>query len=197
MPAATRVLPPDHRGEWTRERDRRGRPEHPSHSRLAASPTSAMPHPPSHVMDDDEGITNHSLLSRTTASPRCKLLPSPVFRTVECTRLLCRTAVRTQHYHLSRVSPTVALLEMFNVSLESASSSPLHMQVGPSTASNFPLQPAYATTFNGCQGLTLDKTVLDLRCDVFVHGQLYTALSCIRVRGDSRMLFRTIRTIMI
>ncbi|KAJ8590070.1 hypothetical protein M405DRAFT_816876 [Rhizopogon salebrosus TDB-379] len=63
------------------------------------------------------------------------------------------------------------------------------MQVGPSTASNFPLRPAYATTFNGCQGLTLDKTVLDLRCDVFVHGQLYTALSRIRVRGDSRMLF--------
>ncbi|KAJ8589561.1 hypothetical protein M405DRAFT_738385 [Rhizopogon salebrosus TDB-379] len=86
---------------------------------------------------------------------------------------------------------------MFNVSLESASSSPLHIQVGPSTASNFPLRPAYATTFNGCQGLTLDKTVLDLRCDVFVHGQLYTAHSRIRVRGDSRMLFSDIRTIMI
>jgi hypothetical protein len=53
----------------------------------------------------------------------------------------------------------------------------------------FPLRPAYATTFSGCQSLTLDKTVLDLRCDVFVHGQLYTALSHIRARGDSRILF--------
>ncbi|KAJ8592472.1 hypothetical protein M405DRAFT_691750, partial [Rhizopogon salebrosus TDB-379] len=53
----------------------------------------------------------------------------------------------------------------------------------------FPLRPAYATTFSGCQSLTLDKTVLDSRCDVFVHGQLYTALSRIRVRGDSRILF--------
>ncbi|KAJ8595571.1 hypothetical protein M405DRAFT_329038 [Rhizopogon salebrosus TDB-379] len=61
----------------------------------------------------------------------------------------------------------------------------------------FPLRLAYATTFNGCQGLTLDKTVLDLRCSVFVHGQLYTALSRIRVRGDSHILFRTTRMIMI
>ncbi|KAG2335347.1 hypothetical protein BDR05DRAFT_832727, partial [Suillus weaverae] len=41
----------------------------------------------------------------------------------------------------------------------------------------FPLRPAYATTFNGSQGLTLEKTVLDLRTDSFAHGQLYTALS--------------------
>ncbi|KAG2071988.1 hypothetical protein BDR04DRAFT_1051958, partial [Suillus decipiens] len=41
----------------------------------------------------------------------------------------------------------------------------------------FPLRPAYATTFNGCQGLTLARTVLDLRTDPFAHGQLYTALS--------------------
>jgi hypothetical protein len=53
----------------------------------------------------------------------------------------------------------------------------------------FPLRLAYATTFNGCQGLTLDKTVLNLRCEVFAHGQLYTALSRIRNRADSRVLF--------
>jgi hypothetical protein len=34
----------------------------------------------------------------------------------------------------------------------------------------FPLHLAYATTFNGCQGLTLDKTVLNLCCKVFAHG---------------------------
>ncbi|KAG2348131.1 hypothetical protein BDR05DRAFT_957769 [Suillus weaverae] len=45
----------------------------------------------------------------------------------------------------------------------------------------FPLHPAYATTFNGSQGLTLEKMVLDLRTDSFAHGQLYTALS--RVHG--------------
>ncbi|KIN94736.1 hypothetical protein M404DRAFT_167456, partial [Pisolithus tinctorius Marx 270] len=41
----------------------------------------------------------------------------------------------------------------------------------------FPLAPAYATTFNSCQGLTLDAVSIDLTCPVFSHGQLYTALS--------------------
>ncbi|CAG8835143.1 13400_t:CDS:1, partial [Racocetra persica] len=41
----------------------------------------------------------------------------------------------------------------------------------------FPLRLAYATTFNSCQGLTLDRVVIDLRTHVFAHGQLYTALS--------------------
>lgn len=52
----------------------------------------------------------------------------------------------------------------------------------------FPLRLAYATTFNSCQGLTLDRTVLDLRTDVFAHGQLYTALSRVRTRHHSRIL---------
>ncbi|KAG2069095.1 hypothetical protein BDR04DRAFT_1022412, partial [Suillus decipiens] len=33
----------------------------------------------------------------------------------------------------------------------------------------FPLRPVYATTFNGSQGLTLEKAVLDLRADSFAH----------------------------
>src|SRR5882762_7771369 len=41
-----------------------------------------------------------------------------------------------------------------------------------------PLRPAYATTFNSCQGLTLNKIIVDLHNLVFAHGQLYTALSC-------------------
>ncbi|CAG8496235.1 7053_t:CDS:2 [Cetraspora pellucida] len=41
----------------------------------------------------------------------------------------------------------------------------------------FPLRLAYATTFNSCQGLTLDRVVIDLRTHVFAHGQQYTALS--------------------
>jgi ATP-dependent exoDNAse (exonuclease V) alpha subunit len=53
----------------------------------------------------------------------------------------------------------------------------------------FPLRVAYACTFNGCVGLTLDKTVLDLRTPVFAHGQLYTALSRVRCRADTRLLF--------
>lgn len=51
-----------------------------------------------------------------------------------------------------------------------------------------PLRLAYATTFNGCQGLTLDRTVLDLRTEVFAHGQLYTAVSRVRCRDHSRVL---------
>jgi hypothetical protein len=53
----------------------------------------------------------------------------------------------------------------------------------------YPLCLAYATTFNRCVGLTLDQTVLDLRHDVFAHGQLYTALSQVRKREDSHVLF--------
>ncbi|KZT08459.1 uncharacterized protein LAESUDRAFT_648888 [Laetiporus sulphureus 93-53] len=49
----------------------------------------------------------------------------------------------------------------------------------------FPLAPAYATTFNSCQGLTLDRIGVDLTRDVFCHGQLYTMLSRIRHRSHA------------
>ena len=49
----------------------------------------------------------------------------------------------------------------------------------------FPLAPAYASTFHSCQGLTLDRVGVDLTEDVFTHGQLYTALSRIRNRSDA------------
>ena len=52
----------------------------------------------------------------------------------------------------------------------------------------FPLRLAYATTFHGCVGLTLDKTVLDTRTDVFTHGQLYTSLSRVRNRTHTHLL---------
>lgn len=48
----------------------------------------------------------------------------------------------------------------------------------------FPLGLAYATTFNSCQGLTLDRVGVELTKPVFSHGQLYVALSRIRQRGD-------------
>jgi hypothetical protein len=50
-----------------------------------------------------------------------------------------------------------------------------------------PLAPAYATTFNSCQGLTLDCVVVDLTRPVFSHGQLYTALSRVRHRSHARI----------
>jgi hypothetical protein len=40
-----------------------------------------------------------------------------------------------------------------------------------------PLALCYATTFNGCQGLTVQKLGLDLRRPVFSHGQLYSAMT--------------------
>jgi hypothetical protein len=52
-----------------------------------------------------------------------------------------------------------------------------------------PLRLAYATTFNSCQGLTLDRAVFDLRSPVFAHGQLHTALTRIRERNHGRALF--------
>jgi len=41
----------------------------------------------------------------------------------------------------------------------------------------FPLRLAYATTFNSCQGLTLDRAIIDLRVSPFTHGLLYTSIS--------------------
>ncbi|KAI0690185.1 hypothetical protein C8T65DRAFT_588157, partial [Cerioporus squamosus] len=54
----------------------------------------------------------------------------------------------------------------------------------------FPLAPAYATTFNSCQGLTLDVVGVDLVRPVFSHGQLYTALSRIRHRSHAKVRLR-------
>ena len=52
-----------------------------------------------------------------------------------------------------------------------------------------PLQAAYATMFNGSQGLTLHHAIVDLHCDPFAHGQLYTVLSRVRSCDDIRILF--------
>jgi len=54
----------------------------------------------------------------------------------------------------------------------------------------FPLRLAYATTFNSCQGLTCDKVVLDLRTNVFSHGQLYCSRSLVRHRNACKKLIR-------
>lgn len=53
----------------------------------------------------------------------------------------------------------------------------------------FPLRLAYSTTFNSCQGLTLDRAVLDFRTPVFAHGQLYTSLSRVRNRDHVKCYF--------
>lgn len=52
----------------------------------------------------------------------------------------------------------------------------------------FPLAPAYASTFHSCQGLTLDCVGIDLTHPVFTHGQLYTALSRVRCRNNMMVL---------
>jgi hypothetical protein len=49
-----------------------------------------------------------------------------------------------------------------------------------------PLALCYATTFNGCQGLTVQKLGLDLRKEVFSHGQLYSAMT--RVPNSQNVL---------
>ncbi|PIL35224.1 hypothetical protein GSI_03014 [Ganoderma sinense ZZ0214-1] len=59
----------------------------------------------------------------------------------------------------------------------------------------FPLAPAYATTFNSCQGLTLDRIAVDLIRPVFSHGQLYTALSRIRHRSHARESIAAVGTV--
>jgi ATP-dependent DNA helicase PIF1 len=54
----------------------------------------------------------------------------------------------------------------------------------------FPVALAYSSTFNSCQGLTLDSVGCDLTTPAFSHGQLYVALSRIRNRNDACVLLQ-------
>jgi hypothetical protein len=52
----------------------------------------------------------------------------------------------------------------------------------------FPLRVAYAITTNRSQGKTLARACLDIRSDVFGHGQLYVALGRVCDRGSLALL---------
>ena len=54
----------------------------------------------------------------------------------------------------------------------------------------YPLRLCYAMTINKAQGQTLDKIGLDLRDDVFAHGQLYVALSRARCAANVMVLLK-------
>ena len=61
-----------------------------------------------------------------------------------------------------------------------------HWQIGRGVVTmsrrQFPLRPAYASTFNGAQGETLQTATVDIRQSPFSHGQLYVALGRVRHR---------------
>ncbi|KAE8218337.1 hypothetical protein CF319_g7769, partial [Tilletia indica] len=54
-----------------------------------------------------------------------------------------------------------------------------------------PLRLAYALTFHGCQGATLDRTVIDCRLPIFAHGQRYASVSRCRRREHTLALIGT------
>ena len=56
------------------------------------------------------------------------------------------------------------------------------------TRRQYPLRLAYASTFNGCMGVTLDRCVVDIRNNPFTHGHLYVAMSRVRKRKDVRIV---------
>ena len=51
----------------------------------------------------------------------------------------------------------------------------------------FPVCLGYAATVNKCQGLTLDKSVINLELDAFQHGALYTTFSRVRQFANVRV----------
>jgi ATP-dependent exoDNAse (exonuclease V) alpha subunit len=50
------------------------------------------------------------------------------------------------------------------------------------------LKPAFAITINKSQGQTFEKVGIDLRADVFDHGQLYVAISRGRMFSSIKIL---------
>ena len=58
------------------------------------------------------------------------------------------------------------------------------------TRRQFPVRPCAAMTVHKSQASTMDRVVVDLRSDVFEHGQLYVALSRVRSAHDIAILIR-------
>ena len=58
----------------------------------------------------------------------------------------------------------------------------------------YPLRPAYATTFNGSQGTALKRCTIDVRKNPFAYGHLYVALSRVCTRNAVRVLSTPERT---
>jgi ATP-dependent exoDNAse (exonuclease V) alpha subunit len=57
------------------------------------------------------------------------------------------------------------------------------------TFKQFPIRLAYAITIHKCQGMTLDKALIDLSTGAFASGQIYVALS--RCKNLNGIYFRT------
>lgn len=55
----------------------------------------------------------------------------------------------------------------------------------------FPVKLAYAMTINKSQGQTFEKIFIDLRKDVFNHGQLYVAFSRVRSSKSVKVYLKT------
>ena len=56
------------------------------------------------------------------------------------------------------------------------------------TRRQFPVRPCAAMTVHKSQASTMDRVVVDLRGDVFEHGQLYVVLSRVRSAYDIAVL---------
>lgn len=53
----------------------------------------------------------------------------------------------------------------------------------------FPIKLAFAMTINKAQGQTFSNIAIDLRKDVFTHGQLYVAISRVRSWNGLKFFF--------
>jgi len=56
------------------------------------------------------------------------------------------------------------------------------------TRHQFPVKPAFAITIHKSQGQTLSYVGIDLRNEVFTHGQLYVAFSRVKRKSHLKVI---------
>ena len=132
-------------------------------------------------MQDSHGAPPHAL----------RLVPGALYEVMRnlapAEKLMNRTKVVLHAVHAHRVEVRRAdgkILPVPRICFQWA----LGRGTAQMTRRQYPLRPAYSCTYNGAQGETLTRCVIDLRQPAFAHGHLYVALGRVATRKDLKCL---------